>query len=113
MFWSEVNLVCRLLLEKKKRDEAFDAVHGAGSKVIILDGIERHFRETLQNSQRLRALNGKLRETLAGIFDLRACAIVRANVLEVLILIACIHTKEIVRAGNLVHEQIVNESALL
>src|SRR6266404_1170806 len=113
MFWSEVNLEAVFSSVSRARDEAFDAVHGAGSKVIILDGLERHFRETLQNSQRLRALNGKLRETLAGIFDLRACAIVRANVLEVLILIACIHTKEIVGAGNLVHEQIVHESALL
>src|SRR5467141_830069 len=109
MFWSEVNLVCRLLLEKKKKDEALDAVNGAGNKVIILDGLERHFREALQDSQRLRALNGKLRIALTGIFD--SCA--SANVLEILILITRIHAKEIVRARNFVHEQIVHEGALL
>src|SRR5467141_3047907 len=113
MFWSEVNLVCRLLLEKKKKDEALDAVNGAGNKVIILDGLERHFREALQDSQRLRALNGKLRIALTGIFDSCASAIVRANVLEILILITRIHAKEIVRARNFVHEQIVHEGALL
>src|SRR6266436_4254927 len=113
MFWSEVNLEAVFSSVSGARDEALDAVNGAGNKVIILDGLERHFREALQDSQRLRALNGKLRIALTGIFDSCASAIVRANVLEILILITRIHTKEIVRGGNLVHEQIVHERALL
>src|ERR1700704_4341663 len=99
MLWGEVNLEAVFTGVSGARHKALDAVHGASSKVIILDGIERHFRKALQNSQRLRALNGKLRKAFTGIFDLRACAIVRSDVLEILILITCIHAKEIARAG--------------
>ena len=85
----------------------------AERKMIVADRLERHGREALQDAQRLRPLDRELRIALARIFNLRARAIVRANMLEVLILIARVDAQKIVRVGNLVHEQIVDKSALL
>jgi len=58
-------------------------------------------------------LDGELRVTWSGILDIRIEVVIRSDVLEVVILIACVHAQQIVRVRNLMNEQVVHESAAL
>ena len=101
MLRREINFEAVFSRVPRARDQAVHAVYFPEYKIIVADGFERHGRETLQDAQRLRSLDRELRIALARVFDLRARAIVRANMLEVLILIARVDAQKIVRVGNL------------
>ena len=53
----------------------------------------------------------QLRIARAGVFHLGAEAVVLANVLEVLVLIAGVDAQQVVRIGDAVHQQIVHKRA--
>jgi len=85
----------------------------AGSKVIILLESSGHFRERC----RIPTPSGPERQAAnsapPAFSDLRACAIVARECAQNPDPDTRIHAEEIVRGGNLVHEQIVHESACL
>ena len=112
MFRREINFEAVFSRVTRARNQAVDAIYFAKSKMVILDLLEGHVCESLEGAQGSRSLNGKLRVAFARIFDLCADGIVRAYMLEVLILVAGVYAKKVVRVGNFVHEQIVDERAL-
>ena len=54
-----------------------------------------------------------LRVAVAGEFHLRVEAVVRADVLEILFLVRGVDAQEIVVVGHLVHQDVVDEAAVL
>ncbi len=65
--------------------------------MVIAQRVQRDVRELLQDGKRARPLDGKLRIAFSGIFNARAEPIPRADVLEVAVLIAGVHTQEVMR----------------
>ena len=67
--------------------------------------------EVLQDFLCARALNRQLRIARAGVFDLCVKFVVGDDVREVGVLVAGIDAQQVVRVGDFVDEQVVNESA--
>src|SRR4029077_10522822 len=80
--------------------------------MVILQRRDGRAREAREDSQGFGPLYGELRISLTGILYLGGeAAGVAADIVEVVILIAGVHTKKVMAVGNFVHQQIVDERA--
>ncbi len=70
-------------------------------------------RQLLQRARGLRALDRDLRIAIAGELDLGVEAVVRADVLEILLLIGRVDAEEDMIVGDLVDQDVVDEAAVL
>src|SRR5579883_40610 len=94
-------------------DAGGDAAGFAIGEPVVFDGGEVDGRQLLQRGAGAGALDGELRVAIGGELDGCVEAIVRADVLEVLVLIAGVDAEEEVIAGDLVDEDVVDEAAVL
>ena len=90
-------------------DEGLHAIDLACQEPIVFQRRDRRAGETLHNAERPGPLHGKLRISLACVLHLSVEAAVAVDVVEVLILVAGIHAKQIMAVGNLVHEQVIDK----
>ena len=70
-------------------------------------------RQLLQRRQRLRTLDRELRVAVARELHFGVEAVLRADVLEILVLIGGVDAEEVVVVGDFVDQDVVHEAAVL
>ena len=86
---------------------------GSVLEPVIADGGEFHGRELFESAQRERTLDGDLCVTVARELDLGVELVGRADVLEIFFLVGGVDAKEEVIVSHLVHQDVVDEAAVL
>src|SRR5579885_1030339 len=94
-------------------DARGDAAGFTGGEPGVFDGGEIDRRQRLQRGACARALDGELRVAVGGELDGGREAVMCADVLEILFLIAGVDAEEEVIVRDLVDEDVVDEAAVL
>ena len=95
------------------RDPGGRAGDFAIGEPVILDGAQIHGCEFLQGRSGFGSLDGDLCVAVAVILHHGVEAVLGRDVLEILILIGSVDAQEVVIVGDFVHQDVVDETAVL